>query len=577
MKKTLALLLVAALAITCIVATLSVSAEGTVYTDKVNLMPTSVDGIRDNQGGPGYALENGKLSITRTADSTVAWPSLIYDVNVEVDLTATPYLHMSFETSGVGDRGVNGHIMLKDANGDELDLQLSAIGGQGVNDFRDTAEIYPNLVDYIGEYLQAEGNEDVVFDVSGKITVTSIILSVYGGVDETIYWNTLALAKEGADEPEPEEPEEPAAPVTVKVINGDVKFDETKLEKLIDGDRDLNATAFGSAGLISFQNPGFRDGNATVEITVDLGEIKTTSSIYMDFFRDDNDTTGSFISLPSALEITVSNNGKDYYDVNAGNAIAIAEGTDLKVNTIAVDFSTRMAINVRYIKAVVTFDNEWIFLSEIGVGAAADGSIPLDPNASFAYTEGETPRHGIGVYTEAKEYDLSDNSDGVYFQNSQIIIAAWDETVGAYKIVSNTVNPWPNGHTDKVTLNEGEIMVVITTQGNINANNEDDTIFAGVKWIARGLKAGDYVALDTENEMIAFYPADHNFSAPSTPTNPQPGTSDTTSSDDPGNTGSGSSNPGDKEPSTGDSSLLLFAVLGVVALAGVAVTVKARH
>ncbi|MCH5183072.1 MAG: hypothetical protein J1E00_02760 [Oscillospiraceae bacterium] len=574
MKRTLALLLVAIMAITCTVAALSVSAEGdTVYTDKVNLLPNSETKISSDTKA-GYSLADGRLSLTRTADSTVAWPSIKYDMAVELDLAETPYLHMSFETSGEGDRGVNGHLDIADANDNVFQFQLSMLAGNSVDDFRDTDELYIKIdlakaiEDYIAYYVgRGEAAPEVNFDTTGKLTLVGIELSVYGGVGETIVWNALALAKEGADAPETPDPVEPAAPVTVTVTKGDVKFNEETLEKLIDGERALDATAFGNAGLISFQNPGFKDGNATVEITVDLGEVKAASSIYMDFFRDDNDTTGSFISLPSALTITVSADGKDYYDLNAGNAVTIAEGTDLKMNTLAVDFSTRLAINVRYIKAVVTFDNEWIFLSEIGAGPAAENSVPLNPSAPFAYTEGTTPRYGIGVYTEPGEYDLRDNSEGAFFQNSQIIIAAWDETVGAYKINRNTVNPWPNGYDETATLKEGEIMVVITTQGNINAENEEDTIFAGVKWIARGLKEGDYVALNTENQTLAFYPSTHNFTAPS---NPQPGTSDTsdTTSDNPGS--------GDKAP-TGDTGMILFVVLSVVALAGVAVTVKARN
>lgn len=169
------------------------------------------------------------------------------------------------------------------------------------------------------------------------------------------------------------------ASVTVVVTKGAAAYDEAKLGKLVDGDRDLNATAFGSAGLVSFMNSNFRneDGsvregaeNVTVELTVDLGEAKTIGSVYLDFFRDDNDRTGSFISLPSAVKVAVSADGVDYHDVNA---IAIPEGVDLKVNTLTADFSDSVESNVRYIKATVTFDNEWIFMSEIGFDEADEG------------------------------------------------------------------------------------------------------------------------------------------------------------------------------------------------------------
>lgn len=186
MKRTLALLLVAIMAITCSLAALSVSADETVYTDKVNLLPANESEISIAGGTPIYTLSEGKLSLTRAEESSVAWPSVKYTVNKEVDLTATPFLHMNFETSGVGDRGVNGHIHYTVDGGDEVEVQLSAIGGNGVDDFRDTADMYIDLADYL--------------DITGKITITYIDLSVYGGIGETITWNALALAKEGADE-----------------------------------------------------------------------------------------------------------------------------------------------------------------------------------------------------------------------------------------------------------------------------------------------------------------------------------------------------------------------------------------
>ena len=209
MKRTLALLLVAVMAITCTVAALSVSAEGdNVYTDKVNLLPNSETKISSDTKA-GYSLADGRLSLTRTADSTVAWPSIKYDMAVELDLAKTPYLHMSFETSGEGDRGVNGHIDIADANDNVFQFQLSMLSGNSVDDFRDTDELYIKIdlakaiEDYIAYYVgRGEPAPEVNFDTTGKLTIVGIELSVYGGVDETIYWNILALAKEGADDPD---------------------------------------------------------------------------------------------------------------------------------------------------------------------------------------------------------------------------------------------------------------------------------------------------------------------------------------------------------------------------------------
>lgn len=227
MKKTLALLLVAIMAISCTLVALTVSAEEPVYTDKVNLLPASEKDISSDTKA-GYKLADGKLSLTRTEDSTVAWPSIVYSTNIELDLAKTPYLHMSFETSGEGDRGVNGHLNITDSKGDEFAFQLSMLAGDSVNDFRDTDERYVKIdlaaaiKGYI-EYIKSLGEPEpeVDFDVTGKLTITSIDLSVYGGVGETIVWNTLALAKEGADEGDDSSEDDTTTPA-----EGDTTSDE---------------------------------------------------------------------------------------------------------------------------------------------------------------------------------------------------------------------------------------------------------------------------------------------------------------------------------------------------------------
>ena len=151
MKKLLAMLLVAVMVVPFAIGALTVSAaDDVVYTDVVDLLPQSEDGISSDTKA-GYSLADGRLSLSRTADSTVAWPSIVYDVNKEVDLAETPYLHMSFETSGVGDRGVNGNIYYKVAgvaDASEVAVQLSAISGNGANDYRDTSDLYLDFAEY---------------------------------------------------------------------------------------------------------------------------------------------------------------------------------------------------------------------------------------------------------------------------------------------------------------------------------------------------------------------------------------------------------------------------------------------
>ena len=198
MKKRLAMLLVAVFALTCAFTALSASAAS--YTDQIDLLPAE-DEIKVNGGVPLYELKDGKLYLTRDGADNIAWPSIIYEVNLEVDLSETPYLHMNFETSGVGDRGVNGHINYSIGDGEVVSAQLSAIGANNVDaidDYRDSADVIADLAKFLGT------NE--------TIYIHSIDLSVYGGMGETIVWNTLALASsgEGTDEPSEEPSEEPS-------------------------------------------------------------------------------------------------------------------------------------------------------------------------------------------------------------------------------------------------------------------------------------------------------------------------------------------------------------------------------
>ena len=189
MKRTLALLLVAVMAIACTLAVLTVSAEGPVYTDKVNLLPASVNDIAINGGELTYSIAaDGSLTLEKVAGTALNWPSIVYNVNKEVDLSATPYLHMSFineEGPEYENRGVNGLIYYTVDGGEEQSAQISAVGGNDVDDFRDTAEMYCDFAKFVG--------------VNGKITVTRIVLSVLGD-ESPITWKALAFAKEGADD-----------------------------------------------------------------------------------------------------------------------------------------------------------------------------------------------------------------------------------------------------------------------------------------------------------------------------------------------------------------------------------------
>lgn len=306
--------------------------------------------------------------------------------------------------------------------------------------------------------------------------------------------------------------EEPS--ITATVTDGSVKIPED-LSKLIDGNDGMAATAFGDSALLGFENTGFThtDGvdaavEATVEFVYDLGETKSLKGVFMNFFKD----TNSMIAVPS-VNFYVSTDGKDYYDINALGAVNGNSAEETKTVSLATQ-STRAIVAVRYIKAVATFKNGWIFASEIGYVAEDGGMNPAGP---FTYKDGTTVDPGIGLISTAGTYDLSTNesSTGELYKNAQITIATYEESTGAYKIRYNKCNPWPDGHAESVTLADNEIMLAVNTGGSLSGNADSD-VFSGVKWILRGMKEGDYVAVDTEAKTVSLYPSTHTFESGST-------------------------------------------------------------
>ena len=303
--------------------------------------------------------------------------------------------------------------------------------------------------------------------------------------------------------------------VTVNVLTGSVEVSADALAKLADGNRAADAAAFSDANLVGFKNAGFNhdDGvdaavEATVEIIADLGEEKAVSGVYLDCFKDTND----MIAVPSVL-FYVSADGVDYYCLNnEAKASAKDDAEELKVVTLAND-STRAAVKARFIKAVATFKNGWIFVSEIGINepTAEQAAEAQTLTGSYEFADGIVEGKGIGLFDAADgEIDLAQSGEGKQLKNCQIIIGKYDTAAKAYKITRNTVNPWPNGNEGTVTLAEDEVMLAIATGGNL----ADGVTYSTAKWIARGLGEGWFVINDT---TVDFYPASHTFAFGPTP------------------------------------------------------------
>ena len=167
-----------------------------VYEDTVSLLPEAESQISVNQGNIDYTVnENGSLTIARGQEGDLAWPSIYIDVNKQADLSDSPYLHMDFTCA----RGcANGFLYYTVDDGTERSVQLSQLGNGTVNDFTSDQHLYINLAEKLG--------------ITGTITVTRVLLSVYGNPGDALTWNNLAIAKmvKEAQPAPPSEPDDPS-------------------------------------------------------------------------------------------------------------------------------------------------------------------------------------------------------------------------------------------------------------------------------------------------------------------------------------------------------------------------------
>lgn len=153
--------------------------QETVYENVVSLLPKDESQISPDQGIADYTVnENGSLTISRAVKDTLSWPSISISVNREVDLAESPYLHMDFTCEG---GCANGILYYTADGGAEQSVQLSQLGNGTVNDFTDDQRLYVDL--------------SQALNLSGKITVTRVQLSVYGAPGDALTWYTLATAK----------------------------------------------------------------------------------------------------------------------------------------------------------------------------------------------------------------------------------------------------------------------------------------------------------------------------------------------------------------------------------------------
>lgn len=149
------------------------------YEYGADLMPDSADKITPAQGVAGVEYhEDGSFTLSRDAQSSIAWPSVKVAVDKEIDLAATPLLHLEvFMNKGCA----NGHLYYTLADGSTGNVQISQLVNGTVNDLTSDTELYVDLAAYFG-------SEEV-------IKVNYLTLSVYGGVGDSITWKSIEAAK----------------------------------------------------------------------------------------------------------------------------------------------------------------------------------------------------------------------------------------------------------------------------------------------------------------------------------------------------------------------------------------------
>ncbi len=149
------------------------------YEYGADLMPDSGEKITPAQGVAGVEYhEDGRFTLSRDAASSIAWPSVKVAVDKEIDLAATPLLHLEvFMNKGCA----NGHLYYTLADGNTGSVQLSQLVSGTVNDMTADTDIYVDLAAHLG-------TEEV-------ITVNYITLSVYGNVGDSITWKSIEAAK----------------------------------------------------------------------------------------------------------------------------------------------------------------------------------------------------------------------------------------------------------------------------------------------------------------------------------------------------------------------------------------------
>ncbi len=319
--------------------------------------------------------------------------------------------------------------------------------------------------------------------------------------------------------------------------------------------------------------------------TIDLGSATELTSVRMHIV--DNADWG--ITAPTSAIAQVSNDGETFTDV--ATVTEFAPG----VTWVEFDLSGQTA---QYVRIAITLDSSWFFLDEIeiyGAGEAGDAPSEDEPSedepsedepsedepsedepADEPKTYEDTLVEGEnGNYTCEVPYGFTwtiNAVDGTIAGEDAVVITNMDsyascnanwaivtvlekQADGTYVAVADAV---AGGGPDKIPaieLGDNQIALVVHSAHS----NPDGANWQG-KVVAMSIKEGDVFTVNEDMTSVYAVIPGESTDAPSEAPSEAPSQAPE------------SSNP----PKTGDAGILVFAVLGVVAIAGAAVAIKAR-
>jgi len=302
--------------------------------------------------------------------------------------------------------------------------------------------------------------------------------------------------------------------------------------------------------------------------TIDLGENCTIENARVNMFLGDD----MGILPAKSVALQVSADGETF---NTVATVELPEAEEGSKNVGWVELVPETAAEGRYVRLEIVLVGYWCFIDEIevyGTPAAADGGndeppVDDDPVEDVqTYEDYVVGEDGNAVaptcygYTWTVNYvdgtiagedvTIITNLDAYAACNAKWAISAVLEKQadGTYVAVADAVAG--TGETPAIELGENQIILVVHSSSSKPADADTYANWLG-KVAAAAIKAGDVFEINEEKTSVHAV---------------VPGAED----DEPSKEPSKPVTPG------GDAGILVFAVLGVVAVCGAAVTIKAR-